>query len=326
VPDVTVVIPTKDRPKLAARAAAMALGQAGVRAEVIVVDNGSHAANAEWLARNIDPRAKLITESRAVGVSVARNVGSELASSEWIAFLDDDDLWASYKLRSQLDALAAFPSATWCIGGTACIDAKMRPVLATRMPSQGTELDRTLLQHNFVSMSDLVVRRDVIFDCGAFDSALRQFEDWDFIIRLAIEAPCPAVVDRPLSLYRLSPGSATDQIEPMRAALEAFAVRHESRRRERGVELDWRAPMFWLAFRMSREGRGSVASMLYRESFDRSRDPRDLVYSYASRWFNPLFVKVLTRLYLAKLPRAWRRDLHALLDDVERNVTIEQGS
>jgi glycosyltransferase involved in cell wall biosynthesis len=325
VPDVTVVIPTHDRPTLAARAAAMALGQTGVNVEVIVVDNGSDPANADWLAQHIDPRAKLITESRPVGVSVARNIGAELASSDWVAFFDDDDFWASYKLRLQLDALAAAPYSKWCISGTACVDADMMPVISTRMPPQGTKLDTELLKHNVVSMSDIVVRRDVIFACGAFDSSLKQFEDWDFIIRLALQAPCPAVVDRPLSLYSLNPGSATDEIEPMRVALETFAARHEALRQERGVEFDWRAPMFWLAFRMSREGRGADAAMLYRESFDRTRDPRDLAYSFASRWCNRTFVRVLSRLYLARQPRSWRRDIRDLCADVRRSENAQSS-
>ena len=322
MPDVTVVIPTKDRPSLAARAASMALDQSGVNVEVIVVDNGSRPANADWLAQNIDSQAKLITEPRPVGVSVARNIGAELASSEWVAFLDDDDFWASHKLHAQLDALAKSPYSKWCISGTVCVDAQMRAVLPARMAPQGTRLDDELLQRNCVSMSDLVVQRDLIFDCGAFDGSLRQLEDWDFLIRLARLAPCPAVVDRPLSLYRLNPGSAADEIDTMRTALKNLAARHEAARQERGLQFDWRPQMFWLAFRMSNENRSSEASLLFRESFERNRDPRDLAYSYASRWFNPVFVKALSGFYVAKLPRAWRRDLRELIDDVARNVTV----
>jgi glycosyltransferase involved in cell wall biosynthesis len=316
VPDVTVVIPTHDRPILAAQAASMALAQTGVNVEVIVVDNGSSPANTDLLAQLIDPRAKLITEPHQVGVSVARNIGAELASSDWIAFLDDDDLWPSYKLRAQLDALAAAPDSRWCISGTVCVDTDMKPVLPARMPSAGTRADVELLQRSFVSMSDLVVRRDIMFDCGAFDASLRHYEDWDFVIRLAVKSPSPAVVDRPLSLYRLNPGSATHQIDRMRLALQDFVPRHEALREEYGVAFDWRAPMFWWGFRMSQEGYASEASLLFRESFHRTRDPRDLAYSVASRWFNPAFVKILSWMYVAKLPRAWRRDLKALLADV----------
>ena len=296
----------------------MALAQTGVVVEVIVVDNGSEPANADWLAQHIDPRAKLIIEPGRVGVSVARNTGAQLASSEWIAFLDDDDFWASYKLRTQLDALASSPHAKWCISGTACVDATMRLVFTTRMPAEGTRLDDEILQRNCVSMSDIVVRRDVMFDCGAFDSALRQLEDWDFLVRLAITAPCPAVADRPLSLYRLNPGSVTDDADQMRIAFTTFAARHEALRQERGLQFDWRSPEFWLAFRISQGGRGAEASVLFRESFDRSRDPRDLAYSYASRWFNPVFVKAMSWLHVGKLPRAWRRDVRELLSDVKR--------
>jgi glycosyltransferase involved in cell wall biosynthesis len=294
----------------------MALAQTGLTVEVIVVDNGSTAANAELLAQIIDPRAKLITEPSPIGVSLARNIGAELASSDWVAFFDDDDFWASYKLRMQLDALAMAPDAKWCIGGTVCVDPQMRPVISTRMPAQGIPLDEELLQHNVVSMSDLVVRRDMIFAWGAFDGALTRFEDWDFVIRLAQQAPCPAVVDRPLSLYLLNAGSATDEIEPMTIALETFATLHESLRRERGVELDWRAPTFWLAFRLGREGRGADAASVYRQSFGHTHDPRDLVYSIASRWFNRTFVRVLSRIYLSRQPREWRRNIRELRDDV----------
>ena len=102
---VTVVLPTRDRRSLLERSLGSALDQTGVELDVLVVDDGSTDDTAAWVASVDDPRVTLVTHLESRGVAAARNTGIERARTPWIAFLDDDDVWAPAKLEEQLAAL-----------------------------------------------------------------------------------------------------------------------------------------------------------------------------------------------------------------------------
>ena len=93
-PRVSVVIPTRNRAGMIAAAVGEALGQVGVEVEAIVVDDASTDATADALAAIADPRLRIVRRSERGRLAAARNSGIEAARGEWVAFLDDDDLWS----------------------------------------------------------------------------------------------------------------------------------------------------------------------------------------------------------------------------------------
>src|SRR3954454_1126760 len=106
IPEVSVVIPTRNRWDLLSRSGLpAALMQKDVDVEVIVVDDGSTDETGARLAtlESEDSRVTVIRHDARQGVASARNRGIAEAQAAWIAFLDDDDLWAPEKLRRQLD-------------------------------------------------------------------------------------------------------------------------------------------------------------------------------------------------------------------------------
>src|SRR3954454_11717029 len=111
--EVTVVIPTKNRRKLLLRTLASVLGQEGVDLDVVVVDDGGADDAEATVARLQDVRLRVLRHDVSRGVSAARNTGLNAATSPFVAFLDDDDLWAPTKLRTQLDAIGTDPSLGW---------------------------------------------------------------------------------------------------------------------------------------------------------------------------------------------------------------------
>lgn len=94
----SVIIPTRNRASLVVDAVSSALNQEGVNVEVIVVDDGSVDDTPAVLSAIADARVTVIRRSSDHGEPNARNAGVAAASHEWIAFLDDDDRWASAKL------------------------------------------------------------------------------------------------------------------------------------------------------------------------------------------------------------------------------------
>ena len=122
----SVIIPTRNRwqqlPRLGLRAALM---QRDIDAEVIVVDDGSFTqpADVEGLA---DPRVQLVRHERRLGVASARNTGLRHARGEWIAFLDDDDMWAPNKLTFLLNQIES-SGADFGYSSVLVLDRHMRP-------------------------------------------------------------------------------------------------------------------------------------------------------------------------------------------------------
>jgi glycosyltransferase involved in cell wall biosynthesis len=106
-PDVSVVIPTLNRQAALARSISITLGQENVNLEVIVVDDGSTDSTPAYLKTGRDPQLQVIRHARRTGVAAARNHGIQQARGEWVAFLDDDDVWAPHKLREQVSTALA---------------------------------------------------------------------------------------------------------------------------------------------------------------------------------------------------------------------------
>src|SRR5262245_31802290 len=104
-PEVSVVIPTRNRLRLLTLALASVLDQRDVRLEVIVIDEASTDDVAAAIASLGDSRVRLVRHAPAQGMGAARNRGIAEAAGDWIAFLDDDDVWAPDKLALQLEAL-----------------------------------------------------------------------------------------------------------------------------------------------------------------------------------------------------------------------------
>src|SRR6187200_1386086 len=132
-PEVSVVIPTRNRWELLSRnSLASALAQVGVELEVIVVDDASDDGSEERLEAVGDPRVRVIFRERQGGQAVALNDGIEAARGEWIAFLDDDDLWSPRKLRAQLDATG--PRAQFVYGSMVAVDTSGNVLEAVPTP------------------------------------------------------------------------------------------------------------------------------------------------------------------------------------------------
>ncbi|WP_448192531.1 glycosyltransferase family 2 protein [Azospirillum sp. sgz301742] len=101
---VTVVIPTRNRPDLVTRAVHSALAQTYRTLEVVVVVDGPDPSTVACLSAIADPRLRVIALDSNIGAAKARNLGVERAQGSWIAFLDDDDLWMPEKIAAQMAA------------------------------------------------------------------------------------------------------------------------------------------------------------------------------------------------------------------------------
>jgi glycosyltransferase involved in cell wall biosynthesis len=203
-PSVSIVIPVFERASLALEAVRSAAAQIGVRAEVIVVDDGSTSDMSEL--RNAVARMggrTLRTDHR--GPAHARNVGIAAACGELVAFLDSDDLFYDSKLITQAGSLQHSGAAWSCCG-------------YDTVAADGTTVETTLLDEvdetSFWNYScpfgatAVVARRDALIAIGGFDESFDVCEDWDLLIRLGARFR-PSVVRRSLYAYRTGCGNIT---------------------------------------------------------------------------------------------------------------------
>jgi hypothetical protein len=236
-PAVSVVIPTRNREHLISDAVAMALEQRDVALEVIVVDDASTDGTASVLAGIDDPRLRVVSRPQQGRLAAARNSGIEAARGQWVALLDDDDVWSPDKLRLQVAACAE-TDAGFAYGGAITVSENLEPLHVWRQPAPDALL-RELLVINVLpaGASNVLVRTDVIRELGGFDVALSHTADWDMWIRLAA-ASKGASVPEVLVAYRLHSGQESDRGDEMVAELAAIESKYRDLRLELGVELD----------------------------------------------------------------------------------------
>jgi glycosyltransferase involved in cell wall biosynthesis len=255
MPEVSVVIPTRNRSRLLALTLHSVRWQHGVDLEVVVVDDGSTDDTAPIVAALADPRIRLVRHASPQGVSAARNRGVAEAGGAWVAFLDDDDLWAPDKLTSQLQA-AHQSGRAWVYTGDVTVDERLR-VVDGAPPAPPERVVQQLRRHNAVpaGASNVMVRADVLARAGGFDPELRNNEDWDLWIRLARLGP-PAWVCRPLVAYRMHPGNASKNMDRMLQELEVIGRRYR-------IPVDRAAHYRWAGWTCLRAGRRGAALRYY---------------------------------------------------------------
>src|SRR5579884_2863620 len=135
-PDVTVVIPTMGGRAYFRMALVSVMRQRGVNLEVLIVDGSRDGDETARLAAAQDARIRVIRRP-GPGMAAKRNVGIDQAQGTWIAFLDDDDLWAPWKLETQL-RLAQ--TADFVFGAAVVIDEHCNELMVLAPPENDAAL------------------------------------------------------------------------------------------------------------------------------------------------------------------------------------------
>jgi glycosyltransferase involved in cell wall biosynthesis len=252
VPLVSVVIPTHARRALATLAIRSAIRQRDVDVEVIVVDDGSTDGTTEAV-RSLFPGVRLVRHETARGVAEARNAGIAAARGEWVALLDDDDLWSPDKIVRQLEA-ARQAKGEWAYAGAVEID-EMGRLLGGAPPPSPEELLSGLPRRNLMpaGCSNVIVTAELMSRAGGFEPALRHLADWDLWFRLARHGT-PAYVSEPLVAYR---------VHPAQASMDTTGMLEEARLLEHRYGADRTSILRWIAWSYLRHGQRWAAVRAY---------------------------------------------------------------
>jgi glycosyltransferase involved in cell wall biosynthesis len=189
-PEVSIILPTFNRLRYLRPAVDSVLAQTFSSWELIVADDGSHGETATYLATLADPpRVRVLRLPHSGNPGAVRNAALRVASGEYIAFVDSDDLWLPEKLAMQIAALRSRPQRGWSHTAFAVIDesgALLAGEHARSWPSaEGWILDRLIRMETVIAPASVVVRRRVLEQVGGFDVKQRACEDYDLWLRLA---------------------------------------------------------------------------------------------------------------------------------------------
>jgi glycosyltransferase involved in cell wall biosynthesis len=257
-PEVSVVIPTRNRwRRLVASALPSALLQEDVRLEVLVVDDGSSDTMPPDSPALAHPLVRVLAQPASRGAAAARNAGVAAARGDWVAFLDDDDLWSPRKLRLQIDAAKA-AHASFSFAGVLVVD-EQRHVLRVLEPPAPAGLAKQLRERYVIpaGCSNVVVRRSLLEEVGGFDERLSFLADWDLWLRLA-DAGEAAACREPLVGYVNHDGSMIfGDARRLRAEIELFFEKHGD------VTADPSRFSAWIAWEARRSGRRARAARMY---------------------------------------------------------------
>jgi glycosyltransferase involved in cell wall biosynthesis len=223
-PAVSVVLTTRDRPRLLQRALASVAAQSRPPSEVLVADDGERPCDV--LALEAGVLELRVLPSQARQVAGTRNLAARAARGEVLAFLDDDDRWTPGHLEGLAMAFrdpalgVAYRDVAVVRESDALSELKRREI--------ARDWDTEWMRHDdFIAPSALAVRRSLFERLGGFDESFRFSEDWDFLLRAAaLTRPRRVPGVTALISIRDSGNSSSDRGAERRACLDRLSARH----------------------------------------------------------------------------------------------------
>ena len=247
-PLISIVLANYNRARFLDEAMASVVRQTVEDWELIVVDNGStdnsHLIIERWAAA--DTRIEPIFKSKPIGCPAAVNLALATARGEFVARIDNDDLWYPRRLEAQLDFIRS--EGRECIGvcGTdvVLIDAAGRNLGIKRYPIRHADCLRAIWYRNPFCSSAVLIRRRALDQCGGYDPAYALAEDLELWFRLGRVWEFHNLAE-PLAACRIWNDSLTNR-RLTRLAWVGHTVRRRAVR-ELGYRRSWLASAYSMA-------------------------------------------------------------------------------
>jgi glycosyltransferase involved in cell wall biosynthesis len=319
------------------RAIESVLSQTRPPDEVIVCDDGSEDGTAE-LAREFEPDVLVVSIPHS-GPSSARNAAGAEARSEFIAYLDSDDVWVPEKLETFEDAICSLDSPDTLVSDFRRRSKKtgewrplsntdIFPFILTEEAQQEGECSvpfrvfdpimafRILLKGYPIWPSSLLVRRKLLEDVGGWNPEFPRAQDFDLMLRLVANGGL-VYLDAPLTTVHEHQGHGALYDYVSRQLDWDIKVLQANARPESGLDEGFRA--------LARNSLGE--RLIYRGDHSR-RHRRRLealrwyirALSYRSQWIRGPFRILETLLYADRLREDRAADLERMPPESEPGV------
>lgn len=263
--------------------------------EMLLVDDGSTDGSGDICDRYLQDKrndesfvVKVFHQTNS-GVSVARNVGLDNATGEWIWFVDADDVVAPVKLMIPDCELLMF-GYKWF-----CSDERKEMPNYPQDDCVGMDKDEFLSSHGSYLNQTMLFKRDVIEKHSIrFTPGMKMGEDLEFQYKFLMVCEKPSSISEYLYRYRVAEGSATNNENSNRNIVKDSVPLFNNLllfiKQNHVVE------KAWLAERLSRQMKTMLYSACFVKGLDKQqlqKDIRSIMDGYASAGYSCFVSKAL---------------------------------
>ena len=199
-PTVSVVVTHRNRPEQLRAAVLSVRQQTRPPDEVLIVDDVSDP-EVKRAIEDLSGDARIHHNDRNLGPSGSRNAGLAEADGEWVAFLDDDDLYLPERLEKQLGYLRHNPDCEYLGSAAWSVSSEGTKEYWGERQTGPKDL-REVLTRTAAIPSTVLARKDVLVRGGGFAPEIRWMEDFELGIRLVANGVGVHFLAEPLVLYR----------------------------------------------------------------------------------------------------------------------------
>lgn len=188
--------------------------------ELIIVNDGGD----ETYIKSVLPKDERIKYFSKIneGVARTRNYAIEKATGDYIAFLDQDDLWYDDKLEHQVQKLNENDHCSWVVTKVDIVDElnsvihKRNSKLQKRFKSISISNFRNeLLNQNFIYSSTPLISKKIFTEVGFFDPNTKPHDDWNMYLRILLHGFQPCLINESLSTWRFHGNNESQNIRKM---------------------------------------------------------------------------------------------------------------
>lgn len=182
---VSVVIPTYKNKESLKKSVDSVLDQSYQDIEIFVIDDNSPNTDSRKetefvMAKYADnPRVHYIQHKENKNGAAARNTGINASKGDYIAFLDDDDIFFPDKIKKQVNYLDTHLE----YDATYCYAQDSDKTMIKTVPYMGDVSKQLLLMESNMFTPSLMFRRESLLSINGFDDSFRRHQDYELLLR-----------------------------------------------------------------------------------------------------------------------------------------------
>lgn len=186
---VSILLPTYNGAKRIKDSIESILGQSHTLLELIVVDDGSDDDTKKVIEElvKIDQRIRYIRNEKNLGIQKSLNRGLNESKGEYVARIDDDDLWIEKdKLKDQIEFLERNKDYVLVGTGFIAVNENGEEIFRQINPILDQDIRSKILSKNCFVHSGVVFRKDIALECGGYSESeeIKHIEDYDLWLKL----------------------------------------------------------------------------------------------------------------------------------------------